>query len=77
MSGDKKQAGSPQELPAELKRTSAEGRIACRDALALAERLGVAPSSVGRAADEAGIKIVDCQLGCFGKRRRRKGRGQA
>jgi hypothetical protein len=45
-----------------------EGRIECRDALAVATRLGVPPSQVGRVCDRDGIKIANCQLGCFGMR---------
>ena len=46
-----------------------EGRISCKAALAIAERLAVSPAAVGRAINAAGIKIIDCQLGCFGRRR--------
>jgi len=53
-----------------VRREAREGRLPCRDALALAERLGVDPRRVGEAADELGVKIVECQLGCFGWRRR-------
>jgi len=42
-----------------------EGRIACGQAFALARRLGVAPRDVGDACNRAGVKIVQCQLGCF------------
>jgi hypothetical protein len=45
-----------------------DGWIDCRDALAIAARLGVPPSQVGRLCDRAGIKIANCQLGCFGMR---------
>jgi hypothetical protein len=43
-----------------------ERRLACAEALAIAERLGVEPIAVGQTANRLGIKIVDCQLGCFG-----------
>ena len=43
-----------------------ERRLPCAEALAVAERLGVEPRVVGEAANALGIKIVDCQLGCFG-----------
>jgi hypothetical protein len=43
-----------------------EGRIACARALALARRLGVDPKKVGEACNRAHVKIVHCQLGCFG-----------
>ena len=49
----------------ELVKKSESGRISCRAALALAERLGVAPSFVGKAANRERVKIVACQLGCF------------
>jgi len=43
-----------------------EGKLPCKKALALADELGVSPSVVGKAANENSIKIVGCQLGCFG-----------
>lgn len=43
-----------------------ERRLPCAEALAVAERLGIEPRVVGEAANALGIKIVDCQLGCFG-----------
>lgn len=56
---------------AEAVRAESEGgAITCKEALALAERLGVEPPLVGQSADEEHIKIVECQLGCFGRRRR-------
>lgn len=44
-------------------------RLACADALALADDLGLAPHQVGAAADAAGVKITRCELGLFGPRR--------
>jgi hypothetical protein len=41
------------------------GKLACKRALELARELGCAPAEVGKAADEEGIKIAGCQLGCF------------
>ncbi len=43
-----------------------DGRIACARALDLARRLGVPPRQVGDACNAEGVKIVHCQLGCFG-----------
>ncbi len=40
-------------------------RLSCREALDLAARLGISPALIGRAADELGVKITGCQLGCF------------
>jgi len=42
------------------------GRLRCARALAIARRLGVSPGLVGDAANRLGIRIADCQLGCFG-----------
>jgi len=43
-----------------------DGRIACSKALAIARRLGVPARAVGEVCNRERIKIVDCQLGCFG-----------
>jgi hypothetical protein len=48
-----------------LDEASTNGRIPCNEALALAERLGVDTRELGEAANQRGIKIVACQLGCF------------
>ncbi|NLE23372.1 MAG: hypothetical protein GX624_11435 [Actinobacteria bacterium] len=40
-------------------------RIACADAFRIARDLGVSVADVGRACDELGIKVMQCQLGCF------------
>ena len=44
-----------------------DGSLACAQARALCERLGCRPQAVGEACDRLGVKIVACQLGCFGK----------
>ncbi len=49
-----------------LRRDAPEGRIGCAEAFALAERLGLAPIEIGRAADRLGVRLVRCQLGLFG-----------
>jgi hypothetical protein len=41
-------------------------RIDCADALRVANEAGVAPIEIGKACNEAKIKIAGCQLGCFG-----------
>jgi len=56
-------------LAGELKRRAPERRLPCAEALAIAHDLGVPPLAVGEAANELGIKLTDCQLGCFGRRR--------
>lgn len=49
----------------EIRRRCPEGRVACAQAFAIAAELDVTPRDVGRAADELGYKIHNCQLGCF------------
>ena len=59
----------PEDIPAEvveaLEREAEGGRMSCARAQELAGELGVPLSVVGRALDLLGIKITECQLGCF------------
>ena len=48
-----------------LKEIAVDGTLSCAEAEALAEKLGCERQEVGKAADEAKVKIVGCQLGCF------------
>lgn len=48
-----------------LKTRSAESKITCSDARAIAEELGVPYKEVGKTANELKIKIKNCELGCF------------
>jgi hypothetical protein len=50
----------------------AKKEIGCARAFALADELGMEPIEIGRAADEAGIRLVRCQLGIFGYRPQKK-----
>ena len=59
-------------LARELRHRAPDGRLACAAALKLADELGVPRRDVGEAADALGIKIVDCQLGCFGREKPRR-----
>jgi hypothetical protein len=43
-----------------------EGKLGCARAHDMADLLGVEPLAVGRAADQAGVRIARCQLGLFG-----------
>jgi hypothetical protein len=43
-----------------------DGKLPCNQAHAIAHVLNVDPLTVGRAANEAGIRISRCQLGLFG-----------
>ena len=42
-----------------------DGRLPCPRAFKIAKEAKVAPKEVGEAADTLGIKISQCQLGCF------------
>lgn len=57
------------ELDAALRAEAKEGRISCAAAMSVARRMKLEPSKVGEACDRLGLKIVSCQLGCFGARR--------
>lgn len=43
-----------------------EGKLTCAAAFRAAKALGVAPAVIGQAADDAGIRLIRCQLGLFG-----------
>ena len=49
----------------EILRTAKDGNINCAQALAIAKKFKVTPKEVGAKIDELGIKIHNCQLGCF------------
>ncbi len=50
-----------------LRSAAKNGRLKCADALAIADSPGLNVSSreVGKVANEIGIRIMACQLGCF------------
>jgi hypothetical protein len=43
-----------------------EDGLLCVDAFRIAEEFGLRPRQVGGAADQAGVRLSRCQLGCFG-----------
>ncbi|MDI6870159.1 MAG: hypothetical protein QME79_02160 [Bacillota bacterium] len=53
------------EIETAVRERAKDGRLACREAFALADELGVAPGRIGEAANAIGVKICGCQLGCF------------
>jgi len=61
----KPQEKSTAVLKEELLKLAKDGKVSCAQATALAERLGVEPRRVGAVADELGLKITACRLGCF------------
>ena len=54
-------------LVEEIKTSLTEGRLPCPVAFKVARKLDVRLALVGDKADELGIKVSNCQLGCFGK----------
>ncbi|MCK4304643.1 MAG: hypothetical protein KAY24_10440 [Candidatus Eisenbacteria sp.] len=42
------------------------GMLRCKDALALAAELQIKPNLIGRVCNLNDIRIINCQLGCFG-----------
>ncbi|MCK5024306.1 MAG: hypothetical protein KAR56_01665 [Thermoplasmata archaeon] len=53
------------ELQDEILNASNDGDINCAQALAISKKLGIIPKEVGAEIDKLGIKIHNCQLGCF------------
>lgn len=53
------------EIIEKIKALAHQGRISCADARQLAEKLNLEYRQIGKACDEAGIKISGCELGCF------------
>src|SRR5512134_2114762 len=45
------------------------GKLPCPMAFKVAREFKVAAKEVGEKADELGIRIIDCQLGCFGAKK--------
>jgi len=40
-------------------------RLPCQKAFAIAEETGLETADVGKACNKLGVKIIECQLGCF------------
>lgn len=58
-------AQAPAGLAEAIRTSLAGGYLPCPAAWAIAKRTNTALAAVGSAADELGVRIVDCQLGCF------------
>ncbi len=52
-------------LEEELEASLVNGQLPCAVAFKIAKELKVGIREVGKTADELGIRIVKCQLGCF------------
>lgn len=66
----------PTSLLQEMQRHLVDGQLPCTAAHTIAHFLGVKPGQVGRAADEAEIRISQCQLGLFGYGPKAEGRSK-
>lgn len=53
------------ELIQKLRDLAPQGKISCSEARQLAEKLEIPYGEVGKACNEAKIKIFACELGCF------------
>jgi hypothetical protein len=61
----KKNAEVEEKVAAAAKEVKGKLVLSCKNALKLADELGVAPKVVGGICNARGIKIQGCQLGCF------------
>ncbi len=55
----------PEKVKEAVLAAATNGVITCHDARALAEKLGVDYSVVGKACNDADVKVRVCELGCF------------
>ncbi|MEK7353255.1 MAG: hypothetical protein AABZ77_01970, partial [Chloroflexota bacterium] len=60
------QAPASGAVEAEIKATLVEGKLRCPSAFAIAQKLKVQRRVVGDTANKLHIRVIDCQLGCFG-----------
>ncbi|MCX5815861.1 MAG: hypothetical protein NTX75_06400 [Proteobacteria bacterium] len=54
-----------EQLVQKIKLHAKDGKIACRQALKLAEEENITPKTLGEMLNKLNIKIMKCQLGCF------------
>ncbi len=53
------------ELRTAIEEALVDGRLSCKDAWSIAEKLGIRKMQVSSACEAIGIKIYSCQLGAF------------
>lgn len=58
-----------EKLETELKASLEDGKLPCSVGLGVARKLKVVPKDVGDVANSLEIRIVNCQLGCFGMKK--------
>lgn len=66
-----KSIANHEELKNKIIELAKQGKLTCAEAHQLAESEGVSVVIIGKVAVEAGVRISDCQLGCFGKYKER------
>lgn len=54
-----------EQLRQAVRSKAVEGRVTCKVLLETAAETGAPPAEIGRMCNELGIKIRECQLGCF------------
>ena len=54
-----------EKLKKEMVKKAADGKLPCSVARKIAEDLNISCKEVGDAANDLGIRIKNCQLGCF------------
>ena len=54
-----------EQILAAVRKKAENNRLSCTKARALAKELSISVQEVGAAANQQGIKIVACELGCF------------
>ena len=55
----------PEVIKNKLAERARDGKITCKDCLAVAEELGIEPAGFARILTDMDTKIVQCQLSCF------------
>ena len=55
-----------QDIRRQIDRLATDGRAACKAMLELAERTETTPKKIGELCNDMSVRIVGCQLGCFG-----------
>ncbi len=55
-----------EEILEQVRPLTRDGKLRCADALELAARLQIKPARIGRLCNQHEIRVINCQLGCFG-----------
>ncbi len=55
-----------QEILAAIRPMLQDGKLPCKNALDYAAQQGLNPAQIGKVCNQNEIRIVNCQLGCFG-----------